>query len=235
MGRAYVERFVDEGAQVVIADLDEEVADEVANSISEKGGRVRSIGVDVGNHESITSMVDVTLEWAGAIDVLVNNAGIVIADGNSIDGITQAEWSRLMSVNVGGMFFAIQAVAPHMKERGRGKIINIASTSGYISSTQPAVVYDTSKGAVRQLTVSAAYELAPYGIYVNAIAPGTIKTDLSTSLADPEQLALLEKLIPLGRLGQPAEVTGAAVFLASSDSDYVVGHTLVVDGGRLTV
>ncbi len=232
IGRAYAEGYVAEGARVVIADIEAAGAEEVAAAIVAGGGDAIGLGVDMADVTSVRQMVDAAAEWGGTVDILLNNAGIGIA--KPLLDTTEEDWDRQLDVNLKGMFFAIQAVVPRMLATGRGKIINIASTSGFVSSTTPEVAYDVSKGGVRQLTVAVAAELASSGINVNGIAPGTIETDLTRLVLNtPEKRARAEAKIPLGRVGRPTDLVGAAIFLASRESDYVTGHTLVVDGGWL--
>ena len=139
-----------------------------------------------------------------------------------------------MDVNVRGVFFAVQAAVRAMTPRGRGSVVTVCSTSGFTASTGPMTVYDTSKGAVRLLTQAAAREAAGSGIRVNAVAPGTVETDLTLALASGDELAALgRERVPLGRLGQPQEIAAAVEFLSSDAASYVTGHVLVVDGGWL--
>jgi len=232
IGRAYAERYAAEGAAVIVADIDEAGARDRAAAIGDAGGRALGLTVDMADVRSVHDMVEAAAAWSGKLDILLNNAGIGIP--KPLLDTTEDDWDRQIDVNLKGMFFAIQAVVPHMLQQGRGKIINIASTAGFVSSSTPEVAYDVSKGGVRQLTISAAAELAPHRINVNGIAPGTIETELTRLVLDtPEKRARAEAKIPLGRIGAPTDLTGAAVFLASSESDYVTGHTLVVDGGWL--
>lgn len=232
IGRAYAEGYASEGAKVVVADIAADGAAEVAANIVEGGGEAIGLGVDMADLASIRAMVAAAAAWGGTVDILLNNAGIGIA--KPLLETTEEDWDRQLDVNLKGMFFAIQAVLPHMLQTGRGKIINIASTSGFVSSTTPEVAYDVSKGGVRQLTVAVAAELAASGINVNGIAPGTIETDLTRQILNtPERRARAEAKIPIGRVGQPSDLVGAAIFLASRESDYITGHTLVVDGGWL--
>jgi NAD(P)-dependent dehydrogenase (short-subunit alcohol dehydrogenase family) len=232
IGRAYAEGYAAEGARVVIADIAADGAADVATAICSAGGDAIGVGVDMASVDSVRAMVAAAAAWGGTVDILLNNAGIGIA--KPLLETTEKDWDRQLDVNLKGMFFAIQAVLPHMLSKGRGKIINIASTSGFVSSTTPEVAYDVSKGGVRQLTVAVAAELAASGINVNGIAPGTIETDLTRQILDtPEKRARAEAKIPIGRVGQPADLVGAAIFLASRESDYITGHTLVVDGGWL--
>ena len=229
IGAAYARGFAAQGATVVVADLDLAGAERVA---AELPGKATAVGVDVAEVASVRAMVDQAVAFGGTLDVLVNNAGIGIA--KPLLDYTEADWDRQLAVNVKGPFFALQAAARVMIPAGRGKIVNVASTAAFVSSSTPEVAYDVSKGAVRQLTVSAAAELAPHGINVNGIAPGTVATELTRQVLDtPEKRAVAAAKIPLGRVAEPEDLVGTAVFLASSDADYLCGHVVVVDGGWL--
>jgi len=164
---------------------------------------------------------------------MVNNAGVGWI--RPLVEVTPQEFDDLMSINLRGVFFGIQAAARAMAGRG-GCIVNTASTSAFTASTTPMVPYDTSKGAVRMLTIAAARELASDGIRVNAVAPGTVDTDLTRSvLDDPGELERqAAELIPLGRLGRVTDIAAAVDYLSSDAASYVTGHVLVVDGGWLT-
>jgi NAD(P)-dependent dehydrogenase (short-subunit alcohol dehydrogenase family) len=229
MGAAYARGFAAEGATVVLADLDLSGAERVAAGLS---GKAAAVAVDMAGVASVRAMVDQAVAFGGTLDVLVNNAGIGIA--KPLLDYTEADWDRQLAVNAKGPFFAVQAAARVMVPAGKGKIVNVASTAAFVSSSTPEVVYDVSKGAIRQLTVSAAAELAPYGINVNGIAPGTVATELTRQVLDtPQKRAVAAAKIPLGRVAQPEDLVGTAVFLASSDADYLCGHVVVVDGGWL--
>lgn len=233
IGQALAEGLAREGAAVVIADLQADKAQAIAAGINEMGGRALALKVDVANLADLSAMVEQTLSHFGQIDILVNNAGMVLV--KPFLEVTEADWERQMNINLKSAFFASQKVAATMIQAGRpGKIVNVASTSGFVASTIPTVPYDISKAGVRMLTISSAVQLAQYGINVNAIAPGTIDTELSRSVVEPEKLAKFgQTKIPLGRLGQPKDLVGAVTFLCSDEADYVTGHTLVVDGGWL--
>jgi NAD(P)-dependent dehydrogenase (short-subunit alcohol dehydrogenase family) len=190
------------------------------------------VTADVSQVEDVTRMFEEAVRAFGTVDILVNNAGIGVA--KPILDYTEADWDRQMGVNVKGVFFCSQAAARLMIPRRRGKIVNFASTSAFVSSSQPEVAYDTSKGAVRQMTISMAAELAPHGINVNAVAPGTTATEMTrSSLATEEGLAWQLARIPLGRVGQPDDIAAVVAFLCSPEASYITGHTLVADGGWL--
>lgn len=232
IGRAYALGYAREGARVAVADLDAEGAEAVAEEIRAAGGDACAVKVDLANVADVRRMVEYTHSWGNGLDVLLNNAGIGIAC--PLLEYTERDWDRQLDVNLKGAFFALQAAARVMVAQGAGKIINVASTAAFVSSSVPEVAYDVSKGGVRQLTVSAAAELAPRGINVNGIAPGTVATELTRQVLDtPEKVARAAAKIPLGRLADPEDLVGAAVFLASSESDYLCGHIIVVDGGWL--
>lgn len=235
IGQAIAQGLAREGAAVVIADLQEAKAQETVASINEAGGRALAMKVNVMHLPDLSAMVEQTLAHFGQVDILVNNAGILII--KPFLEVTEADWERQLGINLKAAFFATQKVAEAMIRTGRrGRIVNVASTSAFTASTIPTVPYDISKAGVRMLTTSSAVQLAKHGINVNAIAPGTIDTELARSALEPEKLAKFgEVRIPIGRLGQPQDLVGAVVFLCSDDSDYVLGHTLVVDGGWLAV
>lgn len=232
MGRAVALRLGREGARVVVAELNPAHGAEVADEINANGGTATPVTADVSRVDDVTRLFDETVNAYGTIDILVNNAGIGVA--KPILDYTEADWDRQMGVNVKGVFFCSQAAARLMIPRRRGKIVNFASTSAFVSSSQPEVAYDTSKGAVRQMTISMAAELAPHGINVNAVAPGTTATEMTrTSLSTEEGLAWQLARIPMGRVGQPDDIAAVVVFLCSPEASYITGHTLVADGGWL--
>ncbi|HYR49969.1 MAG TPA: glucose 1-dehydrogenase [Candidatus Eisenbacteria bacterium] len=232
MGRAVALRLGREGARVVVAELNPAHGAEVAEEINANGGKAISVTVDVSRVDDVTRLFDETVKAFGTLDILVNNAGIGVA--KPILDYTEADWDRQMGVNVKGVFFCSQSAARLMIPRRRGKIVNFASTSAFVSSSQPEVAYDTSKGAVRQMTISMAAELAPHGINVNAVAPGTTATEMTrNSLSTEEGLAWQLARIPMGRVGQPDDIAAVVVFLCSPEASYITGHTLVADGGWL--
>jgi NAD(P)-dependent dehydrogenase (short-subunit alcohol dehydrogenase family) len=232
MGRAVALRLGREGARVVVAEFNADHGVEVADEIRAAGGAATAVTADVSRTDDVTRLFAETVKAYGTVDILVNNAGIGVA--KPILDYTEADWDRQMGVNVKGVFFCSQAAARLMIPRRHGKIVNFASTSAFVSSSQPEVAYDTSKGAVRQMTVSMAAELAPHGINVNAVAPGTTETDMTrSSLSTEEGRAWQLARIPMGRVGQPDDIAAVVLFLCSAEASYITGHTLVADGGWL--
>jgi NAD(P)-dependent dehydrogenase (short-subunit alcohol dehydrogenase family) len=237
IGKAIVKRFFDEGARLVVADRDETAAEALAKSL---GAGAFSVPLEVTKQESIDHLVAVVAERAGGIDVLVNCAAVYAL--TPVTEVSRDEWSTLFSINVDGTFFTMQAVAKQMiKQRRGGKIINLASQAGRRGERLGAA-YCATKAAVISLTQSAGLALIEHRINVNAIAPGIIDTPMwdvvDREFARLENIPVGEKKrqisqqIPYGRMGQPEEVTGCAVFLASDDSDYVIAQTYGVDGGN---
>jgi len=233
IGRAIALALAEEGAHVVIADLQEAKAAETASEIREMGRRSLSFEVDVIELEAVAKMVDETFKEFGSIDILVNNAGISMP--TPFFETTEADWDRIIDINLKAVFFASQVASEAMKKEGSGKIVNVTSTSAFVAGRQE-IPYAVSKAGVRMLTAALSAELAPYHINVNAIAPGLIKTPMTEKyFPSPEALhARVESKVPMGRAGTPEDLVGAVVFLCSHQADYVTGHTLIVDGGWLT-
>lgn len=237
IGRAIAERYVAEGAAVAVADLDVGEADKTARAL---GANVFAVPLDVTKQASIDSALEAVVERAGGIDVLVNNAAVF--DLAPIVEVTEAKWDLLFAVNAKGLFFTLQAAAKRMIAQKRGgKIINMASQAGRRGEALVSV-YCATKAAVISLTQSAGLDLIKHKINVNGIAPGVVDTpmwgEVDALFAKYEKRPIGEKkrlvgeAVPYGRMGLPEDHAGAAVFLASSDSDYVVAQTLNVDGGN---
>ena len=237
IGAAIVERYVGEGAAVAIADRVIDPAEQLAKDL---GARAFAIPLDVTDQASIEAMVATVVRRTGGIDILVNNAAVF--DLAPIVEVTEKSWDLLFSVNVKGLFFTLQAVARRMIVQGRGgKIINMASQAGRRGEALVST-YCATKAAVISLTQSAGLDLIKHRINVNAIAPGVVDTPMWTEVdalfARYEGRPLGEKkrlvggAVPYGRMGRPEDHAGAAVFLASTDADYVVAQTLNVDGGN---
>jgi 3-oxoacyl-[acyl-carrier protein] reductase len=220
--------FAAEGADVVIADvLDADTAAPVLSSIAESGRRHLLVRTDVSDEQQVRAMVDAALAEFGRVDILVNDAGI-FSQSNFVD-LDVAEWDRVISVNLRGVFLCTRFVLPGMLERKSGKIINIASQLGQIGGIE-MVHYSASKAGVIGLTKALAREVSAQGVHVNAIAPGPILTDMMAEETDEWAARKLAEL-PMERFGEPHEVAPTAVFLASDDSSYYVGQTLCPNGG----
>jgi 3-oxoacyl-[acyl-carrier protein] reductase len=206
---------------------------EVAEFAKKLGRRATAVPFDVTNAADAEVMVGHVVQEFGGIDILVNNAGIW-TDG-SLETMTDADWARMIGVNLTGAFHLCRAVVPHMKKRGGGSIVNIASTAGQRGEANHSH-YAASKGGVLALTKSLAVELAPYGIRVNAVAPGWIRTDMTAAFLTPERInESLKEPIPLGRPGEPEDVAGPVIFLCSPLARHITGATLNVNGGALLV
>jgi NAD(P)-dependent dehydrogenase (short-subunit alcohol dehydrogenase family) len=232
MGRAVAMGLAAEGAAVVVAEVDDPAGRDSVAAITAAGGKAISIAADVSRVDDVRSLFQRTVEEFGTVDILINNAGIGIP--RPLLEYTEADWDRQLGVNLKGMFFATQEAARLMIPKRQGKIVNFASTAAFVSSSTPETAYDISKGGVRQLTVSVAAELAPHNINVNAVAPGTIMTELTLRVLDtPEKMERAAAKIPMGRLGAPDDMVGPVLFLCSDEAGYITGHTLVVDGGWL--
>ena len=230
IGRGIAERLAERGDTVFIADIAGEK--ETTAELRKAGMNVRSLNLDVRNVGAIGTAIE-QIEEEVPLTTVVNNAGVGWI--RPLVKVTPDEFDQLMAVNLRAVFFGVQAAASVMIPRRRGCIINIASTSAFSASTSPMVPYDTSKGAVRVLTIATAREPAPFGIRVNAVAPGTVDTDLVRSvLGDSRSKEQASTLIPLDRLGQPEDVAAAVDYLSSEAASYVTGHVLVVDDGWLT-
>ena len=234
IGKGIALRLAEEGADIVIADIDEATARETAAQIEAIGRRALAVRVDVSRKDDVEAMVARASEF-GRIDILVNNAGVEYI--TPLFDVGEAEWDRILDINLKGTFLCCQAVAKAMSEDKRGgKIVNVGSTAG-VRSIRREPHYSASKAGVHALTTQLALELALYGINVNAVAPGVVRNGLSTrhSLANEERAEKLQRDIPLGRFGTPRDIGHAVAFLASDDADYITGAVLVVDGGFLLV
>ena len=198
------------GADVTVTDIDGANAEVTGGAIREQGGSARAAQLDIAVCAAAIIRVKPFLEHE------------------------EADWDDLSRVNLRGTFFTVQEAARRMAPRRKGSIVTFSSTSGFVASRIPEIAYDVTKGGIRQLTVSAAVELAPLGIRVNGVAPGTILTDFNRATLDtPAKVQAVADRLPLGRVGEPRDVLGAVLFLCSPMSSYITGQLLVVDGGRL--
>ena len=237
IGLAVARRFLDDGARVVIADKDEDTGNEAISTLGELGA-VRFIHCDVGDRLSVRNLVAATVDAFGQIDILVNNAGIVHADG-FLD-LAEEDFDRVIRTNLKGAFLVGQAVAKRMVKQiadggDIGTIINLSSINAVVAIADQ-VPYCVSKGGVSQLTKVMSLALAPYGIRVNAIGPGSIQTAMMMSVVDDDNARqrVLSRT-PAGRIGEASEIAAVAAFLASDDASYITGQTIYADGGRLAL
>jgi 3-oxoacyl-[acyl-carrier protein] reductase len=228
IGRQIAFRFAAEGANVVIADIDFERASEVAAEVRASGGSAEASRVDVSDPASIARTVCLAEKKFGRIDILINNAGIGL--NKPFLTTTEAEWEANLRVNLTGTFLCSQAVARHMVEKGGGRIVNIASVSGQRGGVGRAA-YGASKGGVIVLTKIMAVELAPLGVFVNAVAPGPVDTEQSRATHTAATRRSYLDRIPMQRYGTADEIAAAVLFLASAEAAFVNGHILNVDGG----
>jgi len=231
IGRAITRVLAARGDAVVVADSDGAAGTALVTELRGAGLAARFEELDVTDVERVRAVV-AAADAESPLGTVVASAGIAFA--RRIEDVEPAEYDHLMAVNVRGVFFVVQAAVRAMSPRGRGTIVTVCSTSGFTASTAPMTVYDASKGAVRLLTQAAAREVAATGLRINAVAPGTVETDLTLGLSSSDELAALGmSRVPLGRLGRPEEIADAVAFLSSDESSYVTGHVLVVDGGWL--
>jgi 3-oxoacyl-[acyl-carrier protein] reductase len=230
IGEAIALKLAQEGADVIVVDVDLEGAQQVAQEIEGLGRKAEAVQADVSQREAVHRLVSEAISVFGKIDILVNNAGI-IRRGTFLDHDPQ-DWDKVLSVNLGGTFNCAKEVVPLMVKQGGGKIINISSVVGKMGDIASAPSYGTSKGAMNTFTKSLARELAPYGINVNAVAPHAIETDMSREWPDEKRRQIVEA-IPLKRLGKPEEVAEVVAFLASDGAGFITGQILDVNGGYL--
>jgi len=231
IGRAIAEALASRGDRVAVADIDLPGAERTAEGFRARGLDVRALELDVTDVRQVGAVL-AEADRETPLATVVCNAGL--GQATPIVDTTEDEYERVMAVNVKGVFFVLQAALRLMVPRQRGSIVSVSSTSGFTASSEPMAVYDLSKAAVRMLTASAAREAAPAGVRVNAVAPGTVGTDLVREVLSEESIARLSReRIPLGRLAEPTEIAQAVQFLSSEAASYMTGHTLVVDGGWL--
>ena len=234
IGAAYCKRLAAEGAKIIVADISS--GESIVNLIKEMGGEAKFIETNVTIQEDNERMVAEGMETFGGLDILVSNAGLYTNLERKIStDETADEWDQVMEVNIKGVWLSSKAAIPAMKQNGYGKIINIASTAAF-SGQGHSTRYAASKAAVLGITRTMAREFGPDGIRINAIAPGPIQTDTPTLVdggdLEKRQNAILQRRA-IKRIGVPEDVVGLCAFLASPDSDFISGQTVVVDGGTI--
>ena len=228
IGRAIALRFGSEGAQVIVNDVNAQGTEDTVRAIISNGGLALASAADVSDKSQVDHLFDTVLERFGRVDVLVNNAGLINVERHFLEG-DEDWWDRVLAVNLKSVFLCSLRAAQVMARRRQGVIINMSS-GGATRSHRAMAAYDASKGGIEALTRAMALDLAPYGIRVNALVPGSIDTQGMS----PEIKRERGQTVPLGRVGEPEELAGPAAFLASDDASYVNGHILVVDGGLLS-
>jgi NAD(P)-dependent dehydrogenase (short-subunit alcohol dehydrogenase family) len=230
IGEGIALRFAEEGAKVVINDVDEANANAVVQKIKDLGSDAVAVIGSVASREVVQKMVDTAINTFGTIDIMVNNAGIT--RDVILHKMTDEQWNEVIAVNLTGVFYGIQIAGRVMREKGYGKIINISSTSALGNAGQ--LNYSASKAGVIGMTKTAAKELGSKGVNVNAIAPGMIWTDMMKNMppAAIQQIdMMLPYLVPLNRKGTPRDVANLALFLASDESSFITGQVIFCDGG----
>lgn len=234
MGRADALLLAKEGVKVAVSDVSQEECEKVVQEIKKAKGEAIAVKCDVSKKEEVAAMIKTVIDKWGKIDILVNNAGI--CEFKPFVDLTEEDWDKTLDINLKGYFLCSQAAAKEMVKQKSGAIINIASVAmGQQGVGFPGIThYCASKGGIVAMTEAMALELAPFNIRVNAISPGAIDTPMASSVKnDPAVLEGTLAKIPLRRIGKPEEIASAVKFLASDDSSYITGATLIVDGGWL--
>ncbi|MEO8476198.1 MAG: glucose 1-dehydrogenase [Actinomycetota bacterium] len=232
MGKVASELFAAEGAAVVLTDLNDVSGEAAASEIEANSGRAHYVHADVSRESDAKAMIDAAMERFGRLDVLYNNAGVMLPDDGSVHSTEEKIWDLTLAVNVKGVAFGCKYGVPAMIASGGGSIINVASFVAWLGAATSQTAYTASKGAVLAMTREIAVEYARQGIRCNALCPGPIETPLLMQLLSDEKKRQRRFVhIPMGRLGQAHELAKAALFLASDDSSYMTGASMIVDGG----
>lgn len=235
IGFACARRFAQDGAQVVLGDVEGEHLDRAVEMLTAEGFTVHGCLADVSIRADVERLVDTAVETFGGVDIMLNNAGIAIS--KDMMSITDEEYDKVLGINLKGAFYGFQTAGRRMIEQGRGGvIINMSSINSRLANPSVAT-YAISKGGLNQLTATGAVALAPHGVRVVGIGPGTIATEMLNNgfLTSEEQRRMILSRTPSGRLGDPSEVASVAAFLASKDASYMTGQTVYPDGGRLVL
>lgn len=231
IGAATAHRLANEGAQVVLTDINDEACSAVAKTLAEQGAQVLALHHDVANMDDWQRVIDTVIEQFARLDILVNNAGM--GDILDIEQSTLEEWDHTIAVNQTSIFLGMKLAGPHLKASGHGCVINISSIFGISGGFGTSPAYHAAKGAVRTLTKNVALLWAQQGVRVNSVHPGFIDTPILDSVRGTEFEKVMIDLTPMGRIGRPEEIAAAVAYLASDDASFVTGCELAVDGGFL--
>ncbi len=231
IGGAIAKGLADKGARVIVADISEENAKAAAEAVAAGDRKPECFVVDIDKREAIADLFSKVMQTFETLDILVNSAGIG-AFSPALD-MTEEIWNDVINHFLTSVFWCCQEAGKRMKEQKYGKIVNISSMSGIVVTGDAGSSYAAAKAGLIHLTKALATEWVKYGIFVNSISPGMVRTNLTAGMFDdnPEAVEAMNQLIPLGRIAQPVDMVGPALFLASPASDYVIGQNLVVDGG----
>jgi NAD(P)-dependent dehydrogenase (short-subunit alcohol dehydrogenase family) len=232
LGIEFAEAVAEAGSDVACADVNLSSAEQTAARVEKHGRRALAIAVDVSDEKQVATMVAETVATLGRLDVLFNNAGVADANPTPIHQMSSADWHQVIGVDLHGVFYCAREALKVMVEQGSGKIVNVASMWGTAGSASiiPMPGYTAAKGAVVNLTRELGLEYAPFGVQVNALCPGFYLTKLG-AYDDPGFIAAITAFTPMGRIADPSEIRGPALFLASAASDFMTGQILIVDGG----
>ena len=228
LGRAIAHGLAEAGATVLVCDINQESAENVAQEIRSQNGSARALSIDVSQKSQVEGLVQTTAEELGGLDFAFNNAGILKL--GKPEDLSEADWQEELNIDLTGVFLCCQAVGRYMIKHGGGKIVNTASISGLVVNS--GLTYSTAKAGVIQLTRVLAMRWARHGVYVNCFSPGYIRTGMTAPhLTRPEVEQEMIRQTPLRRVGEPRDLVGAALFLAAPASDFVTGQNIIVDGG----
>lgn len=228
IGNAIATMLADGGMKVAVVDINKEQAMAAAETINQNGGEAIGVNCDVSDEKDIERAVAEITEHYGQLDVVVNCAGIL--SGAKIPDVQRAEWDKVIAVNLSGTFFTIQKALPYLEKSKCGRIINIGSNAGRMGGYEGSQIYTASKGGVVAISMGIARQLAPQGITVNCVCPGTTESKMSAQYDDEAMKRLIGR-IPLGRLGKPKDTAAAVAFLASEEAGFITGCLLDVNGG----
>jgi 3-oxoacyl-[acyl-carrier protein] reductase len=230
IGRAIAKVFAREGATVLVVDLDQDAGNRTVNEITEAGGRARFFYGDVSQPQDMEGMARYAIENFGQLDILCANAGIF--PETPLDEMTEADWDRVLDINLKGVFLSVKACLPHLKTRPSARILITSSITGNRTGISGLAHYAASKAGINGFIRTAAMELAQHNITVNGVEPGNVLTEGMESQLGQDYIDAQTEAIPLGRMADPEDIAHAMLFLASEEADYVTGQTIVVDGGQ---